>query len=79
MPCPSVLRRPAWRPAFFALAKASRVLLDAAGMTDVRIMLSGGLDEQVIAALLADRALIDGFGVGTAVDVVADRPYLDAA
>ncbi len=62
-----------------ALAKASRALLDAAGMTDVRIMASGGLDEHVIAALLADGAPIDGFGVGTAVDVVADRPYLDAA
>jgi nicotinate phosphoribosyltransferase len=62
-----------------ALAKAGRALLDAAGMTDVRIMVSGGLDEHVIAALLADGAPIDGFGVGTAVDVVADRPYLDAA
>jgi nicotinate phosphoribosyltransferase len=62
-----------------ALAKAARALLDAAGMREVRIMASGGLDEQVIAALLADGAPIDGFGVGTTVDVVADRPYLDAA
>lgn len=62
-----------------ALAKAARTLLDAAGMNDVRIMASGGLDEQAIAALLADGAPIDGFGVGTTVDVVADRPYLDAA
>jgi nicotinate phosphoribosyltransferase len=62
-----------------ALAKAARALLDAAGMPQVRIMASGGLDEHAIAALLADGAPIDGFGVGTAVDVVADRPYLDAA
>jgi nicotinate phosphoribosyltransferase len=62
-----------------ALAKAARALLDAAGMPQVRIMASGGLDEHAIAALLADGAPIDGFGVGTTVDVVADRPYLDAA
>lgn len=62
-----------------ALAKSARALLDAAGMHTVRIMASGGLDEQAIAALLADGAPIDGFGVGTTVDVVADRPYLDAA
>lgn len=62
-----------------ALAKASRALLDAAGLQHVRIMASGGLDEHAIAALRADGAPIDSFGVGTAVDVVADRPYLDAA
>jgi nicotinate phosphoribosyltransferase len=62
-----------------ALAKSARALLDAAGMHAVRIMASGGLDEHAIAALLADGAPIDGFGVGTTVDVVADRPYLDAA
>lgn len=62
-----------------ALAKAARALLDAAGMPQVRIMASGGLDEHAISALLADGAPIDGFGVGTTVDVVADRPYLDAA
>lgn len=48
-------------------------------MSQVRIMASGGLDEHAIAALLADGAPIDGFGVGTTVDVAADRPYLDAA
>ena len=62
-----------------ALAKAARALLDDAGMPQVHIMASGGLDEHAIAALLADGAPIDGFGVGTTVDVVADRPYLDAA
>ena len=62
-----------------ALARAARALLDEAGMSQVRIMASGGLDEHAIAALLADGAPIDGFGVGTTVDVAADRPYLDAA
>jgi NSS family neurotransmitter:Na+ symporter len=37
-----------------ALARAARALLDEAGMSQVRIMASGGLDEHAIAALLAD-------------------------
>jgi nicotinate phosphoribosyltransferase len=61
-----------------AHAKAVRALLDAAGWRDVTIFASGNLDEQRIAALLAQGAPIDGFGVGTALGVSADAPALDA-
>jgi len=42
-----------------------RAALDDAGMTEVRVLASGDLDEWRIAALLAAGAPIDGFGVGT--------------
>jgi nicotinate phosphoribosyltransferase len=60
-----------------ALAKAARTLLDAAGLRQVGIFASGGLDEAKIAALLFAGAPIDGFGVGTDLVVSADAPSLD--
>jgi nicotinate phosphoribosyltransferase len=60
-----------------ALAKAARARLDGAGLADVKILASGGLDEHGIAALLAAGAPIDGFGVGTSLGTSADAPYLD--
>jgi len=60
------------------LARESRGLLDGAGLTDARIVASGGLDEYVITRLLADGAPIDTFGVGTKMGVSADAPYLDS-
>ena len=62
-----------------ALAKASRALLDDAGLEAVKIFASGGLDEDGIADLVAQGAPIDGFGVGTALGVSADAPGLDIA
>ena len=49
----------------------------AAGFPDVRIIVSGGLDEHDVAALLAAGAPIDGFGIGTKLDVSADAPSLE--
>jgi len=60
-----------------AQARMSRKLLDDAGLTEVRILASGGLDEMEIERLLADEAPIDAFGVGTKMGVSADAPYLD--
>ena len=62
-----------------ALAHESRAILDAAGLPDVKIFASGGLDEDAIARLLADGAPIDAFGVGTAMSVSDDAPALDIA
>jgi nicotinate phosphoribosyltransferase len=62
-----------------ALAHEARALLDAAGLSHVRILASGGLDEYAIEELVAGGAPIDGFGVGTRVGVSADAPYLDSA
>ncbi|MFE1787095.1 nicotinate phosphoribosyltransferase [Streptomyces sp. NPDC059525] len=61
------------------LARRSRVQLDAAGLTDVRIIASGGLDEYAIDELVRSGAPIDVFAVGTRVGIAADAPYLDAA
>src|SRR2546425_1016937 len=62
-----------------ALSKRGRVLLDQAGLRDVRIFASGGLDELSIDKLVRAGALIDAFGVGTRMGVSADQPYLDTA
>ena len=60
-----------------ALSRAVRDILDEAGLTDVRIVVSGGLDEHDIAALLGAGAPIDAFGIGTRLNVSADAPSLD--
>lgn len=62
-----------------ALAKRSRRILDEAGLPNIRIIASGGLDEYTIDDLLRDGAPIDVFAVGTRVGVAADAPYLDSA
>ena len=43
---------------------------------DVRIIASGGLDEHDIEKLLAAGAPVDGFGVGTRLNVSADAPVV---
>ncbi len=60
------------------LARASRAILDEAGMPHVRIFASGGLDELDVARLVRSGAPIDAFGVGTRVGVSADAPYVDS-
>lgn len=57
-----------------ALSKAVRALLDAAGLSDVQILLSGELDEFKIERLLADGAAADAFGVGTEMGTSGDAP-----
>jgi nicotinate phosphoribosyltransferase len=58
-------------------ARRVRKILDDAGLSQVRIVASGGLDEFKLAALAG--APIDGFGVGTRLDTSHDAPYLDCA
>lgn len=62
-----------------ALATEARERLDGAGLDDVLIFASGGLDEHKIEALLDRDAPIDGFGVGTKMGTSADHPALDSA
>lgn len=62
-----------------ALAARSRAILDAAGLPEVRIIASGGLDEYAVDRLVRSRAPIDVYAVGTRVGVSADAPYLDSA
>jgi nicotinate phosphoribosyltransferase len=60
-----------------ALSRATRAMLDAAGLHAVSIFASGGLDEAKLAALVAGGAPIDAFGVGTDLVVSGDAPSLD--
>lgn len=62
-----------------ALALRARDLLDAAGLPDVRIIASGGLDEYGVDELVRSAAPIDVYAVGTRVGVSADAPFLDSA
>jgi nicotinate phosphoribosyltransferase len=62
-----------------ALSRAVRRALDDAGLSYVRIFVSGGLDEEAVEAFLEAGAPIDAFGVGTRMNVSADAPYLDMA
>lgn len=61
------------------LTKAARLKLDAAGLTDLRIVVSSGLDEWSIRELLDNDAPVDGFGVGTSLGVSEDAPVMDLA
>ena len=54
-----------------------RAALDEAGLDRVQIFASSSLDEYEIDRLISSGAPIDGFGVGTAMGVSADAPYLD--
>ena len=61
----------------FDLTNNSRRLLDQSGFSDVKIIVSGGLDEFDIQALLEKGAKVDGFGVGTKPGVSSDAPWTD--
>lgn len=54
----------------------TRHRLNQAGWSDVTVFASGDLDEDTISELLAEGALIDGFGVGTALVNSSDSPTL---
>jgi len=56
-----------------------RKILDEGSLAQVRIFVSGNLDEYRISTLLANGAPIDGFGIGTLLATSADAPYLDCA
>lgn len=62
-----------------ALSRAVRAALDAAGLPDVRIVASGGLDAEAIAALVAAGAPVDTFALGSRVVMPDDAPALDMA
>ena len=60
-------------------AKNVRRILDGGGLRDTTIFASGNLDEYKLHALLSAQAPIDGFGIGTALDISIDAPALDCA
>ena len=60
-------------------ARRVRRILDAGGLGQVIIFVSGDLDEYEVRDMLAAGAPVDGFGVGTRVDTSNDQPFLDCA
>jgi len=60
-----------------ALAKSVRGILDAGGLADVTIFVSGGLDEDALLRFAAQEAPIDGIGIGTALTTSSDIPAID--
>jgi nicotinate phosphoribosyltransferase len=61
-----------------ALSVYARCRLDEEGLTDVQVVVSGGLDEWEIERLRAADVPIGGFGVGRALAVSMDAPTVDA-
>ncbi|MDR7482651.1 MAG: nicotinate phosphoribosyltransferase [Armatimonadota bacterium] len=59
-----------------AQSRAVRAALDAAGLREVQIILTGDLNEYRIAELLDQGAAADAFGVGTELGTSADAPSL---
>jgi nicotinate phosphoribosyltransferase len=62
-----------------ALAKSVRGILDAGGLRDIGIFVSGGIDEDTLAAFAREKAPIDGIGIGTSLVTSFDAPALDCA
>jgi nicotinate phosphoribosyltransferase len=61
-------------------ARRVRAIFDQAGLHDLKIFVSGGMDELTIHELLAvKQAPIDGFGIGSGMDTSHDVPTLDCA
>jgi nicotinate phosphoribosyltransferase len=60
-------------------SKKARRILDEAGLQDVFIFLSGGINEYKIKEILEAFPDLAGFGVGTEATVSSDLPYLDCA
>jgi len=61
-------------------ARRVRRIFDAAGLQEVKIFVSGGIDEFALRDLLVTKqAPIDGFGIGSGMDTSYDVPTLDCA
>ena len=59
-----------------ALSRSVRGILDAGGLRDTTIFVSGGLDEDSLGLARA-KAPIDGIGVGTSLTTSSDAPSAD--
>jgi nicotinate phosphoribosyltransferase len=61
------------------MAAKVRGILDAGGLKDVLILVSGGITEDVLQALMREGAPIDGYGIGVNLAASVDVPALDCA
>jgi nicotinate phosphoribosyltransferase len=62
-----------------AMARKVRAILDAGGLKDVIILVSGGVNEDVLQTMMKAGAPIDGFGIGVNLAASVDVPALDCA
>jgi nicotinate phosphoribosyltransferase len=62
-----------------AMARKVRGILDAGGLKDVIILVSGGINEDILLKMAAAKDPIDGFGIGVNLDASIDAPSLDCA
>jgi nicotinate phosphoribosyltransferase len=60
-------------------ARAVRTILDEAGLGQVKIVASGGIDEWMLLSFTRQGAPIDIFGVGTSLTTSSDAPAIDCA
>lgn len=60
------------------LSKEARIMLDEAGFTDAKIVVSNDLDEYTILNLKAQGAKVDVWGIGTKLITAYDQPALGA-
>ena len=62
-----------------AMARKVRRILDDGGLRDVIILVSGGINEDVLQTMMKADAPIDGFGIGVNLAASVDVPALDCA
>jgi nicotinate phosphoribosyltransferase len=62
-----------------AEARKVRRILDDGGLRDVIILVSGGITEDILQAMIKTGAPIDGFGIGVNLAASVDVPALDCA
>lgn len=60
-----------------AVTKKVREILNERGLQATNIFLSGDLDERIIEDFDRIKLPVDGFGVGTKMDISVDAPYLE--
>jgi nicotinate phosphoribosyltransferase len=60
-------------------ARKVRAILDAGGLKDTIILVSGGITEDVLQSMMEAGAPIDGFGIGVNLAASVDMPALDCA
>ena len=62
---------------FGLISKEVRKMLDDAGLPEVKIIVSGDIDEYMITKLVESNAPIDSFGIGTKMATSSDSPAID--
>src|SRR5919106_2464142 len=60
-------------------ARRVRAIFDEAGLHEITIFASGGLDEDLLRRYTAEGVPIDGYGIGTSLTTSQDAPALDSA